>query len=55
MKYVKKVKIYIDGIWNMADVITEDSIITGNWNELKFRNEVFEACNGWTLFNDTRL
>jgi hypothetical protein len=54
MKPVKEVKIFTEGIWNMAEVITDDGMVKGNWNELNFRNEVLGANNGCTHFNDQR-
>ena len=48
MEYVKEVRVFVEGIWNMAEATTDNGVIKGNWNELKFRDEVLNACNGWT-------
>jgi len=54
MEYVKEVRIFVEGIWNMAEATTDNGVIKGNWNELKFRDEVLNACNGWTHIIDSR-
>ncbi len=54
-KYVKKLVIITEGVKNMAIAINHDNTEEkGDWNEIKFRSNIFQRMNGWTKIEDKR-
>ena len=56
MKYVKHIKIYMDGIKVIAGAVHKDNSITVvDWNHVDSRKRVLEAIDGYTTIEDLRV